>query len=771
MKKIISLLVSLTLILSIVPMTVMADGTGWDGVTATACTNGDGLSADTAYEISTPEELAWARDAVNAGTANSAYFELTADIDLNNQEWVPIGTATNAFTGKFVGNGHVVKNMKITVDATVSGNKFPRGFFGNVGTNTAGAQITNLGVDNITILVNGNGEYGPSDMGGFAGLIQGGNTKISGCYVKNSSVRALYTTAAVGSVGGFAGQVGNNTTVENCYVYNTKILGGKRTYQGGFVGVMKGGWSTTLKNCYADVALDKTGYVNWSGTEAVYGFACWTAAPDAATAGYTVKFTDCYSTLDDAEKDEKAAGSALNTVCSMGTVGAIKEGILTAFANNANYASESGINNGYPCFEYEIKKWDGSVAEKYAGGDGLSAATAFKISNGAELAWAREQINAGTANSAYFELTADIDLNNQEWVPIGNATNAFTGKFVGNGHVVKNMKITVDATVSGNNFPRGFFGNVGTTTAGAQITNLGVDNITILVNGSGEYGPSAMGGFAGLIQGGNTKISGCYVKNSSVRALYTTAAVGSVGGFAGQVGNNVTVENCYVYNTKILGGKRTKQGGFVGNMPGAYNITLKNCYADVALDKTGQVNWSGTEAVYGFAYWASAPQAETYTTVKFTNCYSTLVDAEKDEKAAGSALNTVCSMGTVGATLATIRRLVTDGSAFKIDSAINGGFPALSFEVAPEVLDEYPYVIAAVNTNGKVKVTVLENTAVEGANVYVASYDGNGRLLNADIFSASVGTKTTNVDATGATTIKVFVWNPNQMPIANMYSK
>lgn len=44
----------------------------------------------------------------------NGYFQLDSDIDLLGEEWVPVGTQDNPFTGIFDGNGHKITNLSIT---------------------------------------------------------------------------------------------------------------------------------------------------------------------------------------------------------------------------------------------------------------------------------------------------------------------------------------------------------------------------------------------------------------------------------------------------------------------------------------------------------------------------------------------------------------------------------------------------------------------------------------------------------------------------------
>ena len=99
--------------------TVSGSGTIGGGTFNTAIT-GSGTESDP-YQISTAAQLKRFRDIVN-GTGGQtqnrgAYAVLTADIDLNNEPWTPIGPdRDSAYTGTFDGQGHTVKNLSVTVN-------------------------------------------------------------------------------------------------------------------------------------------------------------------------------------------------------------------------------------------------------------------------------------------------------------------------------------------------------------------------------------------------------------------------------------------------------------------------------------------------------------------------------------------------------------------------------------------------------------------------------------------------------------------------------
>ncbi|MCD8182878.1 MAG: hypothetical protein LUE99_07045 [Bacteroides sp.] len=91
----------------------------WDGTKPEAndayTFKGDGTE-EKPYEIRTATDLAQFAANVNAGTSYSGkYFKLLVDIDLDNQDWDPIGgkTSSVAFEGNFDGNHKQITNLKV----------------------------------------------------------------------------------------------------------------------------------------------------------------------------------------------------------------------------------------------------------------------------------------------------------------------------------------------------------------------------------------------------------------------------------------------------------------------------------------------------------------------------------------------------------------------------------------------------------------------------------------------------------------------------------
>ena len=96
--------------------------TNWDTLVSTKkCSNNDSTETiEGIYYIANDVELGMFRDWVNGTNEKTATdfegktIKLTADIDLNNAAWTPIGTSTNPFKGVFDGNGKTISNYSIT---------------------------------------------------------------------------------------------------------------------------------------------------------------------------------------------------------------------------------------------------------------------------------------------------------------------------------------------------------------------------------------------------------------------------------------------------------------------------------------------------------------------------------------------------------------------------------------------------------------------------------------------------------------------------------
>ena len=195
-------------------------------------------------------------------------------------------------------------------------------------------------------------------------------------------------------------------------------------------------------------------------------------------------------------------------------------------------------------------------AQNYAGGSGTQN-DPYLISNDMELAKLARDVNNGNTMQAflgkYFKLTADIDLKNGIWMPIGkyynygngNSNNRlFFGKFDGNGHVIKNMHIQWEGKDAWSAW--GLF----STLQGASsdnlttVTNLIIKNAT--VEKKPDYKPYGPGYNVGVVAGKlypNVELSNIIIRGSVITDNDETYEINNetkIGGIAGNIQDNGT---------------------------------------------------------------------------------------------------------------------------------------------------------------------------------------------------------------------------------------
>lgn len=184
-------------------------------------------------------------------------------------------------------------------------------------------------------------------------------------------------------------------------------------------------------------------------------------------------------------------------------------------------------------------------------------------------------------------LKNDINLNNEEWTPIGDAVNShfFKGTFDGNGKSITGLKVSsgeyaglfgrlYDATVKNVNVA----GTVsGSDNAGA-IAGTGsgtIENCSSSATVSGYV----IGGIIGDFMGGS--VTGCYATGNVTGAADASAYEYSVrtGGIVGFCGDG-TITACYYAEGTVTGVKNAKSSNYTGGIAGQLNGGVaNNCYS------------------------------------------------------------------------------------------------------------------------------------------------------------------------------------------------
>lgn len=530
---------------------------------------GEGTVANP-YKIQNVEDLKKLAKKVNSGTTyERTYFQLTVNIDLKNEEWTPIGTIVYTgefgrseeryFKGTFDGDGHQIANL------TITGRNEYVGLFG---------YVRNATIQNCNVA----GEVsGYNAVGGIVGAVDGKTNNILNCSFQGNVTGNMY-------VGGIVGRVQNQCEVSSCYVIGT-VHGGNDNV-GGIAGAGRG----AIKNCYALADVSAGGKFAGGITGDTYNLAienCYYSGEVSARGsaggivgnawGGTIK--NCVSLA------ESVTGSNANRI-----VGYLNAGTENNYAwsdpalstddatglNGANFTYTNGTlskqfseifkndsawkftDNGLPI----LKNTGGTQLSELpkcmtgVGFDGFGIKTnPYLIEDAEDLKLLAEKVNSGeTYEGKYFKQTADIDLNNEPWIPIGtvivinNGKDArpFKGTFDSDGHKITNLKVT------GNSNNAGLFGY----TQDATIQNC---NVTGEVSGSSD-----VGGVVGNADG-KTQILSCSFRGD------VTGEDSYIGGIAGSARG--TIKNCYaladVTATEFIA------GGIAGY---AFHVTIENCY-------------------------------------------------------------------------------------------------------------------------------------------------------------------------------------------------
>lgn len=557
-------------------------------------------TAESPYLIEDVDDLKKLAEKVNGGTTyEKTYFKLTANIDLKNEEWTPIGTKvyvgefgqpeSRYFQGTFDGDGHQIANLTITgrneyvglfgyvrnatiqncnVAGEVSGYNFAGGIVGAVDGKTnnilncsfQGNVTGNMYVGGIVGQVQNQCEVSSCYA---IGTVHGGNDKVGGIAGEGrGAIKNCYALADVSAggkfVGGIAGDA-SSVTIENCY-YSGEVSA--RGSAGGIVGNV---WRGTIQNCvslaesvtgsntnrivgYNDNATLTNNYA-WSGTT-VSG----SAASDGADLTYTngtlsPQFSEIFGSDNSAWKFTKDGLPILNDVGG------------TQFS--------------------ELPKCMTGV-----GFDGFGIKTnPYLIEDVEDLKLLAKKVNSGeTYTNKYFKQTANIDLENEpNWTPIGGTViehpstweiSVFKGNYDGDGYKITNLTTTEDSNhvglfgkvedatiqncnitgnVNGYNYVGGIVGGVGVKT---KILNCSFQGSVM-----GES--DCVGGIVGETSA-ECEVSGCFARGK-VEGLQ------KVGGIAGKgVG---TIKNCYAL-ADVTARDRIA-GGIAG---GTYNLTIENCY-------------------------------------------------------------------------------------------------------------------------------------------------------------------------------------------------
>lgn len=529
----------------------------WDGTADTSWYVGH--ENETEFSIGTAAELAGLAALVN-GTAKDAEgnpiaavnfydettktdktIKLTADIDLGNQAWTPIGNengfaAKLAFSGTFNGDGYTVSGLN------VPDTYFP-GLFGQI---SKIAAVQNLIVKgSVTVGENADGGYG-----GGGGVVCDNNGTVQNCgFYGSVNKETDYDYLDAGGVAG-----GGYGKVRNCWYYKDAESSAEDVCGG-----------TTPPTCVmisSSEPMDKgklailrtnapeTGKV-WSWTE---GDAYPTLIDPPKTITMQPVFPDCTAVVS-ANGTELTAANGYTYEVTDDTVTIAVSGssdaIYYAASESENAYTTEGENANLKKLENDTTFNKNTLPKTYYYGtlaDFAALAAWNSVTKAYDVITAHNQLKAlarmvnsgkNSMTGKNFMLNASIDLSGIDWTPIGTAENPFKGTF------------TIMGNYSISNLPNDLFGVVEGGT---------VKSVTI------------SGGTGRLV---NT------LKSGTVENCMSTAEVTGEGG--GLVGTSAgTVKNSYYYNE---GSKNT--------VAVSGNGTVASCYYLADVSTWGQESDTG----------------------------------------------------------------------------------------------------------------------------------------------------------------------------------
>ena len=516
------------------------------------------------YAIENAGQLYWFANRVNNDRYNGIDAVLTDYITVNSgvidsngelasntsgfRKWTPIGwwteTGSVKYNGIIDGNNHYISGL----------------YFNDENANSVGLLGYTVGtVRNLGII----GSYfkGGNNVGSMYGY---GSGRIINCFFYHGQVHGTQY------VGGMCGNSYGTSTLM-CNSYMTGTVSGTKN-----VGSMCGysAQENTIANCYYDKEKCSIGGINGSDvagqaegktlSEFKSGKITYLLSQGCTVDGekysgngwvQTIGFLDypsfigkiVYAGYD--KCDENAEKIYSNTVLPTSTLPHSFDGngfctVCTTgyqpaeMVSNTNHADLLETHNGY-----------------------------YAIENAGQLYWLAKQVNSGNTGVKAV-VTNDITVNDgnvlsvgnwRDWTPIGNESNAYSGKFDGQEYTLSGLYL-----VETEESHLGLFGYIGND---GGVSNLNVENLFL-------KGHENVGVICGYLSQGT--ITNCNVYNGEILCAYQSA-----GGICGYVRSG-TISNCS--NRCSLDAQYYSVGGICGYNKG----TIDNCRnrADINIEES-----------------------------------------------------------------------------------------------------------------------------------------------------------------------------------------
>ena len=519
---------------------------------------------ETAKDVSTAEELTAAIADTNVNTVKlAANISISSSLTVNR-------TVTLDLNGYTLTSGDtecddifsVNEHGNLTVKDSGTGGKID-GQNKNCGFSINGGILTLKSGTIINCMTDGDG--------GAVDISDGGKFEMSGGAITNC--KASDDSGAV-DIGKGCTFIMNSGTISGCRADDDA---GAIFIKGNASFVMNGG---TIENCSAGFCGGAVKIRNTSSFTMTGG----TISNCTAQQG-----GDVY--VDDSSTFNMNGGSIANCTAVNGG-----NSVFVMSGTGGKFTMTDGTVDGSVTLHFTV-----AGSDVYMDGLG-TAAYPYQISTADQLKLFRDIVN-GTGDQAqnrgaYAVLTANIDLNNEPWTPIGpSESGSYTGTFDGQGHTVRNLSVTVNVQPG----RAGLFGCVKDGT---------IRKLTVAGSVSCTANQGWCGGIAGYAM--DETIENC----ASLCTVSCTGIDARVGGIVGLVDYNsrtLIIRDCY--NIGKITGRSDNGSGDAGGICGFYmNGKISNCY------NVGEITGSG---------YVSKIAVSAYNDSRPTNCYY-LSDTDTD---------------------------------------------------------------------------------------------------------------------------------------------
>lgn len=657
------------------------------------------------------------------GYSSGYYWQLNADIDLNNIVWVHGSNSGNSFQGHFDGGGHTISNLKLEVNAKSNFGLFPT----IQGASTSSlAEVKNLKISGVTF-TSANEQGSTTRLGALTGYAKQAN--ISNITINDVTFTYTGGISAENDLGGVIGATDAATTVNNVTVSGvTATFTGTTTnlYVAGLIGKINN--QTAVTNCStSSVSITYNDIANASRISGLIGSSQSTTADTQTTInGCSVSGTNIQL------KAGINNGSNIGALLGQGG----KSTVLGDGADaNKNTVSSPVINIAG---DIKAASYIGGAIGDFAGASSFTSEvkkltvtspsiTVNNYSAGTSLTGGVfGRINTFVTVDGVSLTGADLTTPN---VAVAQQIGTFAGQINGSSaQEVSLDNVTIDKsdlTFGSSNTSNtvgirtGVIGQIGSNVSFNKWTISGISKIT--VNGNLATAGSRLGGFVGNVEPGDgvgNKVSFKTIKINDATTINVTGDItaGShIGGFVGHgIGRSkdnttVTMDDVTITTPTITVSGAIKAGSYVGGFAGhlATACKLKDCKVTTSPTITiGEINTATSYvggAIANIQGAASYPTSidgltvpspsVTINTIAWQDCYVGGVFGR---------INTYCD---VIKTITASNPTVTCKSTGNLNKALNiGSFAGGIFGHASQKLD-----MTSVTVTGNAALTIGED--------------------------------------------------------------